>query len=213
MRHLKDHRKLGRTASHRKAMLRNMVTSLIQHERIETTLPKAKELRRYADRMVTLGKKGTLHARRNALRYVRDQKNVQKLFAELAVRFQDRNGGYTRIYHVDNRKGDNAPMAIIEYLGAPLRRPKRVQEAKPADEKKKSAKKAKKSLLGGKKKEPAKEAKQEAKQETKKGKSKKTALPTKKKKVVKKVAAKGAKGGKSGLLSKLRGRSKAAKNP
>lgn len=124
MRHRVDTIKLGRTTSHRKALLRNLATSLIVAERLETTLAKAKELRRVADRMVTLGKRGSLHARRQAAAYVRTPHAVQKLFAELAGRFADRNGGYTRIIKLGVRKGDAAPMALIEYLGAPIKPPK-----------------------------------------------------------------------------------------
>ena len=116
MRHHVDHRKLGRTSAHRKAMLANMVSSLILHNRIETTLPKAKELRRIADRVVTLSKKGTVAARRRAMRLVKDGKAVTEAFSAFAQRFSDRNGGYTRIYRLGFRHGDSAPMAIIEYL-------------------------------------------------------------------------------------------------
>lgn len=140
MRHLVDHRKLGRTASHRKALLRNMVTSLIVSERIETTLPKAKELRRVADQMITLGKRGTLHARRQAAAVIRDPLAVQKLFSLLADRFRERNGGYTRIYKFGNRAGDQASMAAIEYLGyAPLVKGSKKEKTKkvtPAGKKK-----------------------------------------------------------------------------
>jgi large subunit ribosomal protein L17 len=95
-------------------MFRNMVTSLLQHEHIETTDAKAKELRRYADRMVTLGKRGTLHARRQALSFVRDSKVVKKLFEDIAPRFADRPGGYTRITKLGVRRGDAAPVSLIE---------------------------------------------------------------------------------------------------
>ena len=120
MRHLVDSRKLGRTTSHRLALFRNMLSSLILCDRIETTLPKAKELRRWADWMVTLGKEGTLAARRRAVRYVQDDAALKKLFSNLAERFKTRNGGYTRIMRLGNRHGDNAPMAIIEYLSAEI---------------------------------------------------------------------------------------------
>jgi large subunit ribosomal protein L17 len=120
MRHLVDSRKLGRTTSHRLALFRNMLSSLILCDRIETTLPKAKELRRWADWMVTLGKEGTLAARRRAVRYVQDEAALKKLFSNLADRFKTRNGGYTRIMRLGNRHGDNAPMAIIEYLSAEI---------------------------------------------------------------------------------------------
>jgi large subunit ribosomal protein L17 len=114
MRHLKSGRKLNRSSAHRKAMFRNMVTSLLLHERVQTTDAKAKELRRWADRMVTLGKRGSLHARRQALAYVRDHKVVRKLFDEIAARFNDRAGGYTRITKIGLRRGDTAPLSIIE---------------------------------------------------------------------------------------------------
>jgi large subunit ribosomal protein L17 len=114
MRHLKSGRKLNRSSAHRKAMFRNMVTSLLLHERVQTTDAKAKELRHWADRMVTLGKRGSLHARRQALAYVRNYSVVRKLFDEIAARFRDRAGGYTRITKVGLRRGDAAPLSIIE---------------------------------------------------------------------------------------------------
>ncbi len=117
MRHRKAGRKLNRTAAHRKAMLRNMVTSLLEHERIVTTVPKAKETRRVAEKMITLGKRGDLHARRQALAYIRSREVVAKLFDELSTQYADRNGGYTRIIRTGNRYGDAAPMAIVELVG------------------------------------------------------------------------------------------------
>jgi large subunit ribosomal protein L17 len=111
---LKAGRKLNRTAAHRKALFRNLVTSLIEHEHVRTTDAKAKELRRIADRMITLGKRGTLHARRQALSYVRSQTAVTKLFAEVAARFRERPGGYTRVIKLGHRHGDAAPMSVIE---------------------------------------------------------------------------------------------------
>jgi large subunit ribosomal protein L17 len=119
MRHRKEKRQLGRTASHRSALLRNLVTSLIDKERIETTLAKAKELRRVADRMVTLGKKGDLASRRRALRVVRSRQVVKKLFSDIALRFEGRQGGYTRIYQIGPRPGDGASMALIELVDRP----------------------------------------------------------------------------------------------
>lgn len=116
MRHLVDARKLGRTTPHRKALFKNMVASLIIHDRIETTLPKAKELRRFADWAVTMGKEGTLAARRRAMDMIKSEDAVKKLFSTLAERFKTRNGGYTRIMKLGNRHGDNASMAVIEYL-------------------------------------------------------------------------------------------------
>lgn len=117
MRHLNKKVRLSRNTAHRIAMMRNMVTSLIEYERIETTLPKAKQLRSLADQMVSLGKQGTLHARRRALATVRKKSAVSKLFTELATRFKDRAGGYTRVLKLGFRHGDGAPMAIVEYLG------------------------------------------------------------------------------------------------
>jgi len=114
MRHLKAGRKLGRTTSHRLATLRNMVTSLIEYERITTTDAKAKELRRLADKMITLGKRGDLHARRQAMKVIRLKSVGKKLFDEVAPRFEGRNGGYTRIIKCGRRRGDNAPLSIIE---------------------------------------------------------------------------------------------------
>ena len=116
MRHRKAGNRLGRTTSHRLAMFRNMVTSLFLHERIITTTPKAKELRKVADKMMTLAKRGDLHARRQALSYIRDQKVVAKLFDQLKDEYMDRNGGYTRIIRTGNRLGDAAEMSIIELV-------------------------------------------------------------------------------------------------
>jgi len=114
MRHLKSGRKFNRSSSHRKAMLRNMVTSVIMNERIQTTDAKAKELRRWVDRMITLGKKQTVAARRRARAYIRTDEAVFKLFSEVAPRFANRPGGYTRIIKLAQRHGDAAPMSIIE---------------------------------------------------------------------------------------------------
>uniref|UniRef100_A0A7S2RUF5 Large ribosomal subunit protein bL17c n=1 Tax=Eucampia antarctica TaxID=49252 RepID=A0A7S2RUF5_9STRA len=113
-------RKLGRTTSHKWAMLRNMVTSLIKHERIETTLPKAKELRHLADKVVGLGKNGSIHARQRANRIIREKPVLAKLFEILGPRYQDREGGYTRVMKLSHtRAGDNAPMTAIEYFDRP----------------------------------------------------------------------------------------------
>ena len=116
MRHRHGYRRLNRTASHRKAMFANMAVSLLNHEQIKTTLPKAKELRRVADKMITLGKKGTLHSRRHAASFLRDDVAVLKLFSVLAERYQDRPGGYTRVLKAGFRHGDAAPMAVIELV-------------------------------------------------------------------------------------------------
>ena len=116
MRHLKAGRKLGRTSAHRKALFRNMVTALIRRERIRTTLAKAKELRGKVEKTITLGKKGTLHARRHALQLVADKDSLKKLFGSLAERYATRPGGYTRIIKLGHRLGDDAPMAFIELV-------------------------------------------------------------------------------------------------
>jgi large subunit ribosomal protein L17 len=116
MRHRLSGRKLNRTGSHRKAMFANMAGSLIRHEQIVTTLPKAKELRRVADRIITLGKRGTLHTRRQAVAFLGDEVLVRKLFGPLAERYKDRSGGYTRVLKAGFRYGDNAPMAVIELV-------------------------------------------------------------------------------------------------
>lgn len=140
MRHLKSGRKLNRSPSHRLAMMRNMVTSLLRHERIETTDPKAKELRGWADRMIGLGKEGSLHARRQALGVIQDKVVVRKVFDTLAPRFKDRPGGYTRIVKIGWRRGDHAPISLIELVpgdGAAKAEP-------PSDAKKKSRRPAQK---------------------------------------------------------------------
>ncbi|MEQ1836705.1 MAG: 50S ribosomal protein L17 [Candidatus Nitrotoga sp.] len=120
MRHRLGLRKLNRTSSHRLAMLRNMITSLLRHEAIKTTLPKAKELRRVAEPILTLGKNPSLANRRLAFDRLRDREMVTKLFDELGPRYATRNGGYSRIFKFGFRKGDNAPMALIELLDRPL---------------------------------------------------------------------------------------------
>ena len=119
MRHGNGLRKLNRTSSHRSAMFRNMAVSLLTHEEISTTLPKAKELRRVVEPMITLGKKATLANRRLAFNRLRDRGMVTKLFAELGPRYAKRNGGYLRILKHGFRKGDNAPMALVELLDRP----------------------------------------------------------------------------------------------
>lgn len=152
MRHLKSGRKLNRSSSHRSALMRNLVTSLLRHERIETTDAKAKELRRWADRMIGLGKQGSLHARRRALGFIRDKSVVRKMFDTLAARFKNRPGGYTRIVKLGWRRGDHAPVSVIELVpaeaeakaeagGSRRRRRKRAPKAE-APERKKAAKEA-----------------------------------------------------------------------
>jgi large subunit ribosomal protein L17 len=116
VRHRKKGRKLSRTASHKKATMRNMATSLFRHERIETTTAKAKELRPYAERLITLARRGDLHARRLAATKIQDREVLGKLFGDIAPRFMERPGGYTRILKLGNRKGDAAEMSLIELV-------------------------------------------------------------------------------------------------
>lgn len=116
MRHGIAHRKLNRTSSHLKAMLANMAASLIEHEQIVTTLPKAKELAPFMDKLITLAKRGDVHGRRLAMSRVRDEAQVKKLFDTLGGRYSDRDGGYTRVLKAGFRHGDNAPMAVIELV-------------------------------------------------------------------------------------------------
>ena len=116
MRHGFKRRRLNRTSTHRKAMFANMAASMIKHEQILTTLPKAKELRPIVEKLVTLGKRGTLHARRQAISQIQDKAQVAKLFDAIAPRYAERNGGYIRIMKAGFRYGDNAPMAVIEFV-------------------------------------------------------------------------------------------------
>ncbi len=138
MKHRVVGRRLDRTTEHRTAMFRNMVTSLFRHERITTTTPKAKEIKRFADKFITLAKKGTPHARRIANRDVRDVEVLNKLFGALADRFKARAGGYTRLVRVGRRHGDNAELAVIELLD-------RAPAAEPAEGEGKGEKKAAKT--------------------------------------------------------------------
>jgi len=159
MRHQKKTVKLGRTAAHRKAMLANQVCSLIEHQRIKTTLAKAKAVRPLAEKMVTLGKKGSLHARRTALAVLRQKDAVKKLFDVVAPRSAARNGGYTRIVKLGARKSDSAPVAFIEWVDAPVvveeppvEKGKKVKAAKsPVEPEAKPATKAKKTAASGEK--------------------------------------------------------------
>ncbi len=151
MRHAIAHRKLGRTPGHRKALLRNMMNALVRSERIETTVAKAKEIRRLADRLITLGKRDTTHARRRTFSLLSDKKNTEKIFSGLAARFAGREGGYTRIIRTGYRSGDGAEMAILEYL--------------PEEEKKTKPKKGKKKKVAAAKAKPAAETAKQAKKE------------------------------------------------
>src|SRR2546430_7732790 len=159
MRHQKKTIKLGRTAEHRKALLSNQVCSLIEHQRIKTTLAKAKAVRPLAERMVTLGKNGSIHARRTALATLRQKNAVKKLFDDIAPRSAERNGGYTRIVKLGQRKSDSALMAFIEWVDMA-----EVVEERPAEEKKAKRKEAEPKpqrtepeRAGPKKEEPAAE--------------------------------------------------------
>jgi large subunit ribosomal protein L17 len=186
MRHHVAGKKLGRTTAHKIAMFRNMVTSLIMNDRIETTLPKAKELRRWADKMITLAKKNTVASRRQAMTVLRDKAALQKLFSDLVDRFKDRAGGYTRVLKLGFRHGDNAPMAVIEYLTAEI---KKVQTSG----KKSSKASAKKSPPKGKAKPVAEKKTKTAKKAAPKSDAKKTVTKAKsaaKKKTTKKESGK-----------------------
>jgi len=157
MRHQVAVRKLGRTSSHRRAMLRNMVTSLLRHERIRTTTPKAKVARRYAERMITFGKRGTLHARRQAARFINDETVLKKLFDEIAPTFAERRGGYTRIVRTGVRRGDASDMAILELVSQSSDRQdkgnrksrERLAKFETANDSKSKGKAGKKAAAGG----------------------------------------------------------------
>ena len=166
MRHLKAGRKFGRTSAHRKALFRNLVGALIQRERISTTLAKAKELRGKVEKTITLGKRGTLHARRQAFKLVPAKDAVQKVFGPLAERYANRPGGYTRIIRIGHRKGDDAPMAFIELVD------REGDEAKPAAKGKTEPKKEAKPKVVEKKKDATKEIPVTKKEEDSKKESK-----------------------------------------
>ncbi len=132
MRHAIDKRKLGRTSEHRLAVLRNLATSLFEKERITTTVAKAKELRKFAEKAISLAKDGTLHSRRLALKYLWKKETVKKLFDEIGPRFEGRDGGYVRIVKLGERKGDGASMAMVELVGSEFKKKeKKKKEKKP----------------------------------------------------------------------------------
>lgn len=170
MRHLKSGTKLGRTPAHRKALFRNMVTSLLKHERIVTTEVKAKEVGRLTEKMITLGKRGDLHARRQAIAFIKNNEVIKRLFSEYSGRYKARDGGYTRVIKLEPRSGDNAPMAIVELVDRTIQE-KKAEKGKPE----KVARKAEKAAASVKK-TAAKKAKAPVK--VKKG-SKETAKSTK----------------------------------
>jgi len=178
MRHRKAGKKLGRDSSHRKAMLRNMVTSLFRHEQLETTDARARQLKPVAEKMITLAKRGDLHARRQALAYIKDKALTHRLFEELKDRYLDRQGGYVRVIRKGNRKGDSAPVSIIQLLpeeegkkkskkrartpkSAGPAESKKKKESKPKEEEKQDLKKKDK-----KKKESGEEGQKKAKKTT-----------------------------------------------
>ena len=136
MRHLVKGRKLGRTTAHRRAMLRNLVTSFIEKERITTTVAKAKEARPMAEKLITLAKSDTLQARRRAIRVLAKESAVTRLFAEIGPRFSERPGGYTRIVKLDIRKGDGAPMAVLEMIGSEFKKKEKKKKDKDGKAKK-----------------------------------------------------------------------------
>jgi large subunit ribosomal protein L17 len=148
MKHRVVGRRLDRTTEHRTAMLRNLVTSLLEHEKIKTTTPKAKELKRFADKIITLGKKGTAHARRTAAQDVRDLAILEKLFGDVAERFKARPGGYTRIIRVGRRAGDNAEMSVIELVDRKKAAVEGEEKGEAKVEKKAAAPKAAKKKAG-----------------------------------------------------------------
>jgi large subunit ribosomal protein L17 len=171
MRHRVAGRKLSRHTQHRELMFRNMLVSLLQHERIKTTLAKAKELRSWADKIISLGKKGSLHARRKAFALLRDKGMVKKLFDEIAPQLKDREGGYTRIYKMEWRQGDGAPLSLVELVTfSPVEEKKKspMEKAKEVLEKvtpKKKEKKEKAEEKRGKKEEKEKKEKKVKKEE------------------------------------------------
>ena len=179
---------LGRSPSHRLAMYRNLVTSLLEYERIETTDAKAKGVRRIAERMITLGKRGDLHARRRALRVIRSRKVTAKVFDDLAERFRDRPGGYTRIVKVRNRVGDAAPMSIIELVEGAAAAPAKLEKKKARKAKAAEKTEPAKKKVAPKRKAAAKKAEEPKKKKVSKKKTAKKS--TSKKKPTKKTASK-----------------------
>ena len=166
MRHLKAGRKFGRTSAHRKALFRNLVGALIQRERISTTLAKAKELRGKVEKTITLGKRGTLHARRQAFKLVPAKDAVQKVFGPLAERYAKRPGGYTRIIRIGHRKGDDAPMAFIELVDREVDDAKPTPKAKAEPKKEAKDSKPKVAEKAEPKKAPAAKKKEDSKKES-----------------------------------------------
>jgi len=181
MRHRVAGRKLSRHTQHRELMFRNMLVSLLQHERIKTTLAKGKELRGWADRIISLGKQGTLHARRRAFDLLRDKGTVKRLFDEIAPKFKDRDGGYTRFYRIGWRQGDGAPLSLVEL----------VTFSHPEEKKKSTMTKAREVLekVTPKKREKGKEKEKEKEKKEKKIKKEGKEAPKEKKEKSKKKSA------------------------
>jgi large subunit ribosomal protein L17 len=181
MRHRVAGRKLSRHTQHRELMFRNMLVSLLQHERIKTTLAKGKELRSWADRIISLGKQGTLHAKRRAFALLRDKEMVKKLFDEIAPKFKDREGGYSRVYRLGWRHGDAAPLSLVEL----------VTYAPPKEKKKSTIKKAKEVLekVTPKKKDKVEEKEKGKEKKEKKVKKEEKEAPKAKKEKPKKKAS------------------------
>jgi large subunit ribosomal protein L17 len=182
MRHRVAGRKLSRHTQHRELMFRNMLVSLLQYERIKTTLAKGKELRSWADKIISLGKQGTLHARRRAFALLRDKGIVKKLFDEIAPKFKDRQGGYTRVYKLGWRQGDGAPLSLVELVTyavpeekkkSTLKKAKEVLEKVTPKKKEKEEKKEKEKEKGKEKEKKEKKVKKEEKEAPKKKKKKK----------------------------------------
>jgi len=217
MRHRVKAGTLGRSASHRTAMYRNLVTSLLEHERVRTTDAKAKGVRSLAEKMITLGKRGDLHARRRALRVIRRREVAAKVFDDLAERYRDRAGGYTRIVKLGIRPGDAAAMSIIELVesGEPAGRTAKAAEKtgkQAAKDKKDSAKTTKKTAKKKTaKKKVAKKAKKKVAKKAKKKAKKKVAKKAKKKAAKKKVAKKAKKKAKKKVAKKKTAKKKTAK--
>ncbi len=167
MRHLKAGKILGRTPSHRKALFSNLVTSLVKHEQIVTTMAKAKELRRRADKAITLAKRGDLNSRRIAFKTIKDKEALAKLFNTLGPRFAKRNGGYTRIYYLGSRNGDSAKMAILEWVDKETKGKKEIKEKETKGKRETKAKEETKKTKTSKVKKETKEKERPAQSKSK----------------------------------------------
>ena len=189
MRHRVAGRKLSRHTQHRELMFRNMVVSLLQYERIKTTLAKGKELRSWADKIITLGKKGTLHARRQAFALLRNEGIVKKLFDEIAPKFKDREGGYTRVYRLGWRQGDGAPLSLVELVTYALPKEKKKSTMTKAKEVLEKVTPKKKEKVEKKEKEKEKEKGKEKEKKEKKAKKEEKEAPKEKKEKPKKKSS------------------------